>query len=218
MTDLFREVDEEVKRDKVALFLKKHNTLLISLLLAIVAGTGGYRAYTYFEQKKAAEAGAKYESVLAAANEAKANEVKAGLESLLKDGPSGYQVLARFRLAAETAKTDARAAAQAFDVLSNDSAIDADLKALAKVRAATLLIDTLGYDEIRARLEGESASGRPWRLMARESLGIAAYKAGKIDEAEKHFEAVLSDPEATQTARQRAEMMMALGRSGTAGK
>lgn len=218
MTDLFREVDEEVQRDKVAQFFQKHQTLMISGLLAIVIGVGGYRAYSYFEQKKAAEAGAKYESALALSNDAKAADAKAALEALSKDSPAGYQVLAKFRLASDLAKTDAKAAAAAFEALSGDAAVEADLKALAKVRAGALLVDTLGYDDIRGRLEGEAAAGRPWRLMAREALGIAAYKAGKIDEAEKQFEAILADPEASQIARQRAEMMMALGRSGVAGK
>ncbi len=218
MTDLFREVDEEVQRDKVALFLKKHQTLLIFLLLAIVAGVGGYRAYTYFETKKASEAGAKFEAALALANENKSAEARGALDALVKDAPAGYQVLAKFRLAAELAKTDAKAAAQAFDALAGDAAVEPDLKALAKVRAAALMVDTAGYDEIRGRLESESAAGRPWRLMAREAMGVAAYKAGKVSEADKHFEAILGDPEATQVIRQRAEMMMALGRSGAAPK
>ena len=89
-----------------------------------------------------------------------------------------------------------------------------DLRALARVRGAMLLVDSLGYDEIRSRLDAETAAGRPWRLMARETLGVSAYKAGKIEEAERAFEAILADPEATQVVRQRAEMMMALGRSG----
>lgn len=218
MTDLFREVDEEVQRDKVAQFLKKHQTLLIGGLLAIVAGVGGYRAYTYFEMKKAAEAGAKYEAALVLSNDNKTAEARAALEALVKDAPAGYQVLAKFRLAAETAKTDPKAAAQAFEALANDAAVEADLKAFAKVRAAALLVDTAGYDDIRGRLDSEISAGRPWRLMARETLGVAAYKAGKIDEADKHFEAILGDPEATQVTRQRAEMMMALGRSGVAPK
>ena len=214
MSDIFREVDEEFKRDKVAEFFKKHSNLIIGALLALVIGVGGYRTWQYFEMKKSAEAGQKFEAALALATEGKADEAKAAFDALAKSAPAGYRALSLFRIAAEQAKTDPAAAVKAFDALAGDAALEQNLRDLAKVRAGLLLVDTAPLAELQQRLEPFTAQGQAWRLAARETLGLAAYKAGNMDKAAQYFELVLADPEATQTIRQRAEVMMSLVRGG----
>jgi hypothetical protein len=45
MSDIFQEVDEEVRRDKALEFWKKHQNLIIAGAALIVLATGGYRFY-----------------------------------------------------------------------------------------------------------------------------------------------------------------------------
>ncbi len=210
MSDIFREVEEEVKRDQVAQLLKKHGTLIISVLLVVVIGVGGYRAYEYWQRTKAAEAGQKFETALQFESDGKAAEARAVFDDLARSAPQGYGMLARFRVAGALVKSDRPAAIKAFEALAADTALDQTLRDLASVRAAMLQIETLPYADLKARLEAHAQAGKPWRLTARETLGLAAYKGGQMDEAGKQFDAMLADSAATQTVRQRAEMMLAL--------
>lgn len=216
MSDIFREVEEEVKRDQAAQFLKKYGNLIGGVLVALVIGVGGYRGYEFWQQKQAAEAGQKFEAALQLQQDGKAAEAKAQFEDLARSAPEGYRLLSRFRLAADTAKADPAAGIKAYEALAADTTIEQTLRDLATVRGAMLQVDTLPFAELRGRLDGLAQQGKAWRLSAREVLGLAAYKAGNLDEAGKSFEAILADPEASQTTRQRAEVMMSLIRGGAA--
>lgn len=213
MSDIFKEVDEEVQRDKVAMFFKKHGNLLGTLALLVVIGVGGYRAWTYFEMKKAAEAGKAFEAALALDSEAKSADAKAAFEGMQKDAPAGYKTLVQFRLASDLAKTDKAAGLKAFDALAADTTLDQNLRDLARLRAGMLLPDTTPLQEVQQRLEPLTASGQTWRLSAREALAAAALKAGDSVKAESYLNAILGDAEATRSFRDRAEMMLALVRS-----
>lgn len=218
MSDIFQEVDEEFKRDKVAQFFQRHANLLIGLALLIILGVGGYRVYTYYETKKAAEAGLKFEGALTLATEGKPDEAKAALEAMQKDAPAGYQALIRFKLASDLAKSDKGGAAKAFDALAGDAGLDQHLKDLAKLRAGMLLVDSAPYAEIEQRLEPLAAPTQPWRMAARETLAAAALKANDALKAQKYLDLILADSEATRAVRERAEMMLALVLSGAAPK
>ena len=54
MSDIFQEVDEEVRRDKAAEFWKKYQNLIIGAAVLIVLATAGYRYYD--NRRLAAEA------------------------------------------------------------------------------------------------------------------------------------------------------------------
>lgn len=218
MSDIFQEVDEEFKRDKVAQFFQRHANLLIGLALLVILGVGGYRIYAYYEGKKAAEAGLKFESALVLATEGKPEEAKAALEAIQKDAPAGYQALIRFKLASDLARTDKAGAAKAFDALAGDAGLDQHLKDLAKLRAGMLLADTAPYAEIEQRLDGLTPPGQPWRLAARETLAAAALKANDPLKAQKYLDMILADSEAPRAVRERAEMMLALVLAGAASK
>jgi len=50
MSDIFREVDEALKREKVEEFWKQHGNLVIFLILLIIVGTGVYSGYNSWLQ------------------------------------------------------------------------------------------------------------------------------------------------------------------------
>ena len=111
MSDIFREVDEEVRREKLKQLWERHGNLIVARRAADRARGGGWRGYEWWETQKAAESGAPFEAAVALAEAGKQAEAQAAFAKIAKDGSSGYRVLARFREAAELAKTDPAAAA-----------------------------------------------------------------------------------------------------------
>ena len=106
---IFREVDEDVRRDKAAEFWAKYQNYVIGLAALIVLATAGYRFYDYRREQTAEAAGAAFQQALTDIRDGKNAEAAAAIAKLTSDAPKGYQVLARFADAALKAKADAKA-------------------------------------------------------------------------------------------------------------
>jgi hypothetical protein len=210
VSDIFQEVVEEVRRERLKQVWERYSGVIVGVALLIILGLGGWRGYQWWEAKKAAEAGAVFESAVALANEGKRAEAEAAFGRIASEASSGYRVLARLRQAAELATHDREGAVRAYDALANDSSVTSTLRDLANVRAALLLVDAAPLETIRARLEPLTAAGRPFRHTAREVLAFAAFRAGDMTAARPWLQAIVADPETPPGVRARTDMLMAL--------
>jgi hypothetical protein len=210
LSDIFHEVDEEVRREKLQQLWERHSNLIIAAALLVVLAVGGWRGYEWWETQKAAESGAQFEAAVALAESGKNAEAQAAFGKIAKEGSSGYRMLARFREAAEFAKTDPAAAVKAYDSLSADSSLGRSLQDLAAVRAGMILVDTAPLAELTTRLEPLTAADRPFRHTAREALAIAAWRANDAAASQKWFDQIAADLETPAGTRQRVEVLMAL--------
>ncbi|WFU44697.1 tetratricopeptide repeat protein [Bradyrhizobium sp. CB82] len=210
MSELFDEVDEEVRREQLKKLWDKYSIYFIALMVLIVAAVGGWRGYQYLEAKKAAEAGAAFEKAVELSEQNKHAEAEAAFTELAARAPRGYRTLARLRAAAEAAARDPKAAVKMYDDIAADSSAGAEQQALAKLRAAGLLIDTASYADILQRLEPSAAAGSTFRHSAREMLALSAWRNGDAAAARKWLDAIAEDGETPPGLRSRAEALQAL--------
>jgi hypothetical protein len=218
MSDIFREVDEEVRRDQAAQIWARYQNLFIAIAIIIIAATAGWRLYDHSRLKQAEEAGAKYEAALMLARDGKAAEAEGAFEQIAKNGPKGYAVLARLREAAEYSASDPAAAVKAFDAIAADGTIDPLFQNLARLRAALLRLDEADEKEIETRLGTMTAGDNPFRFSAREALALAALKHDDFETAGRQLDTIVVDPQAPASMRQRAEALLALVRSSKRAK
>ena len=210
MSELFDEVDEEVRRDQLKRLWDKYSIFIIAGALLIIAGVGGWRGYQYLEAKKAAEAGAAFDKAIELSEANKHTEAEAAFNDLAAKAPSGYRMLARLRAAAEVASHDPKAAAKLYDDIAADRSIGAEQQDLAKVRAAGLLVDSAAYSEMLQRLESSTGPEATFRHTARELLALSAWRANDTAAARKWLDLIASDGETPPSLRSRAEAMQAL--------
>ncbi|TPQ38955.1 hypothetical protein C2U70_08100 [Bradyrhizobium guangdongense] len=210
MSELFDEVDEEVRREQLKKLWDKYSIYFIALMVLIVAGVGGWRGYQYLEAQKAAEAGAAFEKAVELSDQGKHAEAEAAFTALAAKAPSGYRTLARLRAAAELFARDPKAAAKLYDDIAADRSAGSEQQALARIRAAGLLLDTAGYADIQQRLEPSTASGSTFRHTARELLALSAWRNGDMTAARKWLDAIAEDGETPPSMRTRAEALQAL--------
>ena len=163
MSELFNEVDEEVRRDQLKKLWDQYSIYIVAGALLIIASVGGWRGYQYLEAKKAAEAGAAFDKAAELSEANKHAEAEAAFADLAAKAPSGYRVLARLRTAAEVASRDQQAAAKMFDGIAADSSVGTAERDLARVRAAQLLLETETYPNIKTRLEAAAGPGATFR-------------------------------------------------------
>ena len=210
VADIFQEVDEEVRRERLQKLWQRYGTVIIAGCFLIVAGVGGWRAYEYWQAKKAGETGTAFEDAVMLAETDRHQDAAAAFAKIAATGTTGYRVIARLRQAAELAQSDKKAALSAYDALAADKSAGAVIDDLAAVRAGFLLVDTAPYNEMRDRLEPLTASDRTFRHSARELLALSAWKAGDATAARKWTDMIIADPEAPAGTRSRAEILSEL--------
>jgi hypothetical protein len=214
MSDIFREVDEEVRRDKAVEFWKKYQNYMIAAAAAIVLATAGWRFYDYRRLQAAQAAGAQYEQALELDRSGKSADAAAALAKIAAEGPSGYRIVARFAEAAVQAKTDRAGATAAYDALATDASIDPLLQETARLRAALLRLEAGETDKAKAALEALAGPTGAYRHTAREMLGVIALAAQDYEGAGKWLDMIVADPDAPSTPRQNAELLLGLVASG----
>jgi hypothetical protein len=210
VSELFDEVDEEVRREQLKKLWDRYSIHLIVLMVLIVAGVAGWRGYEYLEAQKAAEAGAAFEKAVELSEKGEHAEAEAAFATLAAKAPTGYRTLALLRAAAEAASRDPKAAAKMYDDIAADRGADAEQKDLARLRAAGLLVDSVGYGEIQQRLEASTGAGATFRHSARELLALSAWRNNDMTAARKWLDAIAEDGETPPGLRSRAEALQAL--------
>lgn len=210
MSELFDEVDEELRREQLKKIWEKYSLLIVGAAVLIVAGVGGWRGYEYIETQKAVKASVAFDAAVALADQNKHAEAEAAFAKLATDAPSGYRTLARLRAAAEVVSRDPKAAAKMYDDIAADASVGANERDLARVRAAGLLLDSESYDATVKRLEAATRAGGIYRHTARELLALSAWRANNVAETRKWLDQIVEDAETPGSLRSRAEALQAL--------
>jgi hypothetical protein len=210
VSELFDEVDEDVRRDQLKKLWDQYSIYIIAGALLIIAAVGGWRGYEYLEAKKAAEAGAAFDKAVELSEQNKHTEAEAAFTDLAAKAPSGYRILARLRAAAEVANRDPQAAAKLYDDIAADRSVGTPEQELAKIRAAGLLLATASYPNMLARLEPATVPGATFRHTARELLALSAWRANDAAATRQWLDLIANDSETPPGLRSRAEALQAL--------
>ena len=210
MADIFQEVDEEVRRERLNKLWQRYGYYIIAACLLVVVAVGAWRGYEWWETKKAAGAGAAFEQAVILAEDGKHQEAEAAFAKLASEGTAGYRLLARLREAAELGRTDRKAAIKAYDEIAADRSVGQVIQDLATLRVGFLLVDGSSYGDMRARLEPLAAPDRAFRHSARELLALSAWKGGDMGAARQWTDMIITDPQTPSGARSRAEVLSEL--------
>ena len=210
MSELFDEVDEEVRREQLKKLWDKYSIYIIAAAILVIAAVGGWRGYQYLEAKKAAEASATFNRAVELSEQGKHEEAEKAFADLAATAPFGYRLLSRFRQAGELAPRDPKAAAKMFDDLAADSSIGPLQQELARIRAAGLLVDSATYGDMKQRLEPDTGPSATFRHTARELLALSALRTNDMTAARQWLDQMSADAETPPSIRSRAEALQAL--------
>ena len=210
MSDIFDEVDEDMRRERLRKFWERYGNLVIALAVLIVAGVAGWRGYDYWRTKQAEQYGAQFTAAALLSEQGKHAEAEKAFAEIAQKGTAGYRALAKLREAAEIAERDPKAAIAAYDDIANNAAIGQPLQDFAALRAGMLMVDTAPLAEVDRRLAPLAGSNGPFRHSAREMLAVAAWKANDLVAMRKWVKLVHDDPQTPPSLRQRVDVLTAL--------
>jgi len=210
VADIFQEVDEEVRRERLNKLWQRYGHYIIAACVLVIVAVGAWRGYEWWETKKAVEAGAAFEQAVNLAEAGKHQEAEAAFAKLASEGTAGYRLLARLREAAALGRTDRKAAIKAYDEIAVDRSVGQVIQDLAALRVSFLLVDGSSYGDMRARLEPLTGPDRAFRHSAREVLALSAWKQGDMGAARQWTDMIITDPQTPSGARSRAEVLSEL--------
>ncbi len=206
---LFREVDEEMRREQIAKVWQRYGNVFVGLSIGIVLAVAGIKGWQWWERNQAEKAGSSYFAAATLQDDKQSEQALVAFEALAKGNHTGYATLARFRVADAMAAEGKRdEAVKAYDALAADTSLDQSLRDVARVRAAYLLADTASANALTQRLSGLDAAGNPWRDVVNEIVALASYRAGDYADADRRMNEIMASPDLTPAARQRAQIFL----------
>ena len=210
MSDIFREVDEEIRRERYKSLWDRFGLWVIAVAVIIVVGTAGYRGWIYWKEEQAKSAGDLFLNAVALSEDGKHEETKQAFAEL-EGTAGGYPMLARMRSATDLALAgDKEGALAAFEAIAADGALAGIYRDIARLRAGYMAIDLGDFDRAADNLEAIAGDDNPWRFLAREALAVSAWKAGDLAATRSRLEGVIGQEGVSSDVESRARRLLDL--------
>lgn len=216
MTDLFEEVEEQLRSDRYKQFARKALPWMLGIAAAALIATLGYWGYDSYRGKQIATASEQYAAAvdaMVAGDKTKAQQL---WTEVSKSPAKAYKSLALMHLAAF--QIEARKPAEAVKLFDEaaEAAPDPLIGDAARLKSAFALLDTAPLKDLEGRLKPLMEEGRPYRVQAREALAFAKLNAGDLTGARGDFVLISQSLDAQQGAQARAQAAIGLIDSGSA--
>lgn len=210
MSDIFQEVDEDLRHDKWLSLWKQYQNYVIGLVAAIILATAAVTYWRYYDQQQREAEGLRYALALDDARGGKIAAAADALSALAASAHAGRAIVARFEAAALRARAgDEAAAIAAYDSIAKDSAVDPTYRDLATVLWALHALDTIDPQAILDRLAPVASPDNPWHASAIELTAIVHLKTGDRAAARADYRKLADDLTAPRGLRARAAQMVA---------
>ena len=210
MSDIFREIDEELRRENLQQLWARYGRYVIALAILAVLATGAVMGWRQYQLHLREAEGMRYAAALDLARQGKNAEAADAFAVLAQNASSGRAALSR--LAEGVAKTragDVDGAIAAYDQLAADASADSIFREVATLLSARYMLDKGDPKAVIARLAPLTSATSPWHGLALELTATAELKAGDSAKARSDFEALAKDGTVSQGVRQRAAEMQA---------
>ena len=211
MSDIFREIDEELRRDNFLKLWSRYGRYIIGAAVFVLVVAGGIVAWRDHQLSERRAQSARYASALSLARDGKEADAVKVFAEISHEG-DGYAILAAFEEAALLAKSgDREAAAAAYDRIAAKGELDPNFRDLAVLLSVVQRMPEADPQTTIDRLTPLTASGNAWRPSALELTALARLKSGDKSGALNLFKSLADDAATPQSLRARAaEMAVAL--------
>jgi hypothetical protein len=212
VSDIFREVNEEVRQEQIVTFLKRYGPYLAGLIVLVVLGVAGYRYFEDQGRREHAQMGEAFIEAVETANSGQTDEALKKFAAVAEQDPDeSYGLLARFRRAELLAESnDSNGARAQYEEIAADSGVQRVYRDLAALYGAQLALAAGGGEELQQRLEAMQDDGNPWRLSVMELQGLNQYKMGQRDAAKVTFRSLFDAAPADSGFKGRSAQMLAV--------
>ncbi len=212
MSDIFREVEEDVRRERFQKLWKAYGTYAIAALVLLFAGIAGWQ---FWQRHDLQERQKISDAFIAAQRISNPQAAASAFADLARTAPKGYAQVARLSQAGAMLVSGQRDGA--IDLYKQIAKDDSGLiGSVARLRAGWAIAENASRAELAELLKPLNQPGNAWRQNAREVLAYADYRAMDTKAALTKYSELATDPESPQGLRSRAQAMAAFLKNGGA--
>ena len=209
VVDVFSEVDDELRSEKLKKLWKKTGPFVIGGAVLFIAAMGGrvyWQDYVIGQRIQESES---YQAAVGDLEAGREAEALAGFEDLIASSKYGYGLSSRLQKAANLAASgDNSGAISAYDAISADTGLTQRFRDYGALMAVLILIDQGETEEAYERLAPLVRPGNDWYYSANETLGLMYFTEARYQEAEEVFLRLAIDPATPPDLKNRAGEFM----------
>lgn len=211
MSDIFREVDEEIRKEDYAALARKYGPWVIGLAVAIVLLVAGYQGWQYYDREQRLERSQAFTAALRQLDDGDTAAARSALAGLADPEGDGFALLAALELARIQAEAGETASAlEIWERIAASANADRPLRAAATVFAVMHRMDEGDPAALAERLQPYAGQDGAFRFSALELQALLARRQGDGARARELYRQIADAPAAPQGLRQRATQMLKL--------
>ena len=218
MVDVFEEVDEQLRADRVEGLLRRYLPHILAGLAIVLAAALAFWAYDSYRQKSIEHASTLYAQGIETLGKGDTASALKQFNDASKASSGAYRALSLNQEAAidlDQGKLDLATKAFADAARASHEPLLADA---ARLKSAYAMLDTASYADVEKLLKPLTDPKRPYSPLAREALAWAKLRAGRVAEARQDFVVLSLLPTAPDNLHERAHAAIGLIDGGTAGQ
>jgi hypothetical protein len=204
LSDIFHEIDEELRRENLQKLWTKYRLHILVLIILVLVLTAGFAGWRQFQQRQRDAESARYAAALELAEKGNYLQAADAFGAIARSGGNGQALLARFEEAALRSTKDKPAGIAAYKAIAGDKSVDSIYRDLATLLAATYEIDAGDGKAVIDELAPMTGDGNPWHFAALELTAIARLQSGDKAAARDIYKRLADDLKAPEDQRVRA--------------
>jgi hypothetical protein len=211
VSDIFDEVNEELRAERAQRLLRRYGALLAGLALLAILGVGAYQGWKYYQTQQIGRQAQAFLAAMRIADgpDAQRQTALPDFAKLAQSGNAGYRTLSRLREAALKANAgDNAGAAELWNEVAADTNADPLLRDVANLQWAMHQIESGDPAAIATRLAPLAAPNNPWHALAQEQQGLLAMRQSHDNDARDIFKRLAQDVTAPNGVRARANGLL----------
>jgi len=210
MDDIFKEVDEELREERLTKIWKRIGPYVIGILSGAIIITSAVIGYREYDETQRQNWGVQFAEAMNLSEEGNWQESLDLFETLTEKTNLGYKTLSLFQAASLYAKNgNKEKALEIYQSLENE-ALDENFRDLATLMLIYLQFDNADPEILEKRIEKLASKGNPWYYNAVELKGFLFAKQKNKEKQIEIFNILSKDNKAPEGVRTRANDMLAI--------
>lgn len=210
MDDIFKEVDEELREERLTKIWKRIGPYVVGILSGAIIITSAVIGYREYDETQRQNWGVQFAEAMNLSEEGNWQESLDLFETLTEKTNLGYKTLSLFQAASLYAKNGNKEKALEIYQSLESEALDENFRDLATLMLIYLQFDNADPEILEKRIEKLASKGNPWYYNAVELKGFLFAKQKNKEKQIEIFNILSKDNKAPEGVRTRANDMLAI--------